>query len=316
MSVAAPIELSQMKTLAELSGEARAILRDMEQLERAPALKKEQDYIGRQGYATGFLEAFDVPVPQPTGVRHCDAAPLLNGAGTELQYEHFSVVMSKSRRLALYVACNLDGKRSVKIRRGKDRWSLDPRIDAHYQCGEELYAGNDLDRGHLVRREDPVWGNKKEAALANEDTFHFTNCSPQHEQFNQRTWLGLEDYILQNSRAHQLKVTVFTGPIFRDDDPDYRGVLLPREYWKVVAVISEGRKSATAYMISQSELLEHLRAFGFGRYKTYQVSIRQVEELANLDFGTLKQYDGFTTEEGRTRRALQAEIRSWEDIRV
>jgi endonuclease G len=316
MIITHPTELEQMKTLGELAEQARAILRDMEEAELAPMVRAVHDYAGRKGYSAQFLHGFEVPHPKPTGVREQDVASLLNGSGTELKYEHFSVKMSKSRRLALYVACNIDGRLSQKIKRGKDRWSLDPRMAQEYQVGEDLYAGNELDRGHLVRREDPIWGQKHEAAIANEDTFHFTNCSPQHEKFNQKTWLGLEDYILQNSRAHKLKVTVFTGPIFRDDDPEYRGVRLPREYWKVVAVISDGRKSATAYMISQSELLEHLRAFGFGRYKTYQVSIGQIERLANLDFGPLKQYDGFTTEEGRTRRAMRAEIRSWEDIRI
>ncbi|CAI4033570.1 hypothetical protein DNFV4_04011 [Nitrospira tepida] len=311
-----PTELEQMKTLGELAEQARAILRDMEEADRAPIVRTVRDYAGRTGYSAQFLHGFAVPHPTPTGVRACDVAPLLNGCGTELKYEHFSVVMSKSRRLALYVACNIDGRRSQKIKRGQDRWSLDPRMDREYQIGEDLYARNELDRGHLVRREDPVWGQTHEAAVANEDTFHFTNCSPQHEKFNQKTWLGLEDYILQNSRAHKLKVTVFTGPILRDDDPEYRGVRLPREYWKVIAVISDGRKSATAYMISQSELLEQLRVFGFGRYKTYQVSIGQIEYLTNLDFGPLKHYDGFTTEEGRTRRAMRAEIRSWEDIRI
>ncbi|MGE3154240.1 MAG: DNA/RNA non-specific endonuclease [Nitrospiraceae bacterium] len=311
-----PTELEQMKTLGELTEQARAILRDMEEADRAPIERTVHDYAGRTGYSAQFLHAFEVPHPTPTGVRARDVAPLLSGSGTELKYEHFSVVISKSRRLALYVACNIDGKRSQKIKRGRDRWSFDPRMDRRYQVGEDLYAGNELDRGHLVRREDPVWGQKDEAAIANDDTFHYTNCSPQHEKFNQQTWLGLEDYILQNSRAHKLRVTVFTGPIFRDDDPEYRGVRLPREYWKVVAVVSDGRNSATAYMISQSELLEQLRAFGFGRYKTYQVSIGQIERLANLDFGLLRQFDGFTTEEGRTRRAMRTEIRSWKDIRI
>lgn len=316
MLVAAPIEFSQMKTLRELSGKAETTLQRMRARESAPLLRTVIDYEGRQGYSRTFLEDFEVPHPRLTGVREDDAAPLSDDSGTELKYQHFSVVMSKSRRLALYVACNINGGCSKRIRRGKDRWSLDPRMDEQYQIGEELYADNKLDRGHLVRREDPVWGEKKEAAIANQDTFHFTNCSPQHAQFNQRTWLGLEDYILQNSRAHQLHVTVFTGPVFRDDDPEYRGVQLPREYWKVVAVRTEGRHSATAYMISQSELLETLRAFGFGRYKTYQVSLGQIEQLTNLDFGELRQFDGYTTEERRTLRPMRTELHTWEDIRI
>jgi endonuclease G len=316
MLVVAPIEFSPMKTLRELSGKVDTTFQRMIDRESAPMMRAVIDYEGRQGYSTTLLEDFEVPYPVLTGIRQDDAAPLLDDSGTELTYQHFSIVMSKSRRLALYVACNINGRQSKKIRRGKDRWSLDPRMEEQFQVGEELYADNELDRGHLVRREDPVWGEKKEAAIANQDTFHFTNCSPQHAQFNQRTWLGLEDHILQNSRAHELNVTVFTGPVFRDDDPEYRGVQLPREYWKIVAVRTEGRSSATAYMISQSELLETLRAFGFGRYKTYQVSIGQIEQLTNLDFGELRQFDGFTTEERRTLHPMRAEIRTWEDIRI
>lgn len=45
--------------------------------------------------------------------------------------------------------------------------------------GLQLYLNNDLDRGHLVRRLDRIWGNNFKDT--NEDIFHFTNCSPQHK---------------------------------------------------------------------------------------------------------------------------------------
>jgi endonuclease G len=34
-----------------------------------------------------------------------------------------------------------------------------------------------------------------------DDTFHFTNCCPQHERFNQgkNLWAGLEDYLLNRA---------------------------------------------------------------------------------------------------------------------
>jgi endonuclease G len=178
----------------------------------------------------------------------------VEGSGDRLDYQHFSIVMSKSRRIAMFVACNIDGSTSKTIDRGDDKWAYDGRIPLDAQIGEELYADNDLDRGHLVRREDPNWGTDESAAVANEDTFHFTNCSPQMGAFNQRTWLGLENYILQNTRRWQDRVTVFTGPVFRDDDPVYRGIRIPVAYWKVVAFVhDDGRPSATAYVIDQSK---------------------------------------------------------------
>jgi endonuclease G len=60
--------------------------------------------------------------------------------------------MSRSRRMAMFVGVNIDGATSVKIERSKDKWFYDGRIPVEQQIGEELYAGNLLDRGHLVRR--------------------------------------------------------------------------------------------------------------------------------------------------------------------
>jgi endonuclease G len=69
-------------------------------------------------------------------------------------------------------------------------------------------------------------------------------------------------------------------------------------------------------MVSQGKLIEDLE-FVFGRYKTYQVAIAEVQELAGLDFGDLSRFDGFSNgnvpEGSRWRRE---ELRSWEAIRI
>jgi endonuclease G len=273
------------------------------------------DLAGRRGYRRDFLNGWPIGLPLATGEREPDMRKLRRGGrGVVLKYRNFSVVMSTSRRIALYTACNIDGRASKKIKRDSDAWYYDERIERAHQAGNELYRDNELDRGHLVRREDPVWG--AQASLANDDSFHFTNCSPQHSGMNQKTWLGLEDYILQNARVHRLRICVFTGPVLRDDDMVYRDVKIPKEYWKVVAFRTDDRPSATAYMVSQGKLIEDLE-FVFGRYKTYQVAVAEVEELAGLDFGELRRFDGFSNEavlEGRRWR--REELRSWEAIRI
>ena len=275
----------------------------------------DEELADREGYDRAFLAGFAVDLPNPVGARSGDEAPLLDGSGYVLHYEHFSLAMSKSRRVAMFTACNIDGAKSTKIHRDRDVWAYDGRVDTRYQVGEDLYAGNRLDRGHLVRREDPVWG--RTAQIANDDTFHFTNCSPQYDQFNQQLWLGLENYLLKNSRAHRLQISVFTGPVFRSDDMTYRGVQIPREYWKVVCLVTaDQRASATAYKISQDDLLAEGLAFVFGKYKTYQVSVRHVEKLASLDFSSLRDHDGFSTHETMTAGELVRELTDWRDIMI
>ena len=198
--------------------------------------------------------------------------------------------MSKSRRLSFFTAVNIDGNQSRSVDRINDRWYFDPRIDRKYQSGSELYSNNDLDRGHLIRRLDPVWGQLAEEA--NEDTFHFTNCSPQHKNLNQITWLELEDYILKNADRFDLKVSVFTGPVFREDDMLYRNEFqIPAEFWKVVVIVKDDNElSATAYLQTQKNLIEDLK-FAYGEYKTYQIPIVKIEALTKLDFGILRFHD-------------------------
>lgn len=242
-----------------------------------------------KGYETNFLGiTVDLPALSPQQIS--DAAPRLDGRGHLLEYVHFSVVMSMKRRLAFFTAVNIDGRKTKTIKRDRDVWYFDPRIAREHQAGVELYERNDLDQGHLVRRNDPVWG--RPAATANEDTFHFTNCAPQHKHLNRRTWLGLEDYILKNADNFDLKVSVFTGPVFRADDMTYRGEYqLPAEFWKVVVMRKTDRSlSATAYLQTQKNLLEDLE-FAYGAYRTYQVPVARIEAITGLDFGPLRDHD-------------------------
>ncbi|MGP1598574.1 DNA/RNA non-specific endonuclease [Peptoanaerobacter stomatis] len=242
------------------------------------------------GYDSTFLGLdYKVELPGLSEEMKKDVSYMDNGSYV-LDYTHFSIVMCRSRCLAYFTAVNIDGNQAKNIKRSGDSWNFDPRIPKDAQYGDELYAKNDLDRGHLVRRLDPVWGDK--AIQANNDTFHFTNSSPQHKNLNQKIWLDLENYILKNAQNHNLKVSVFTGPVFRSDDMIYRGKFkIPAEFWKVAVMIKDdGKMSATAYLQTQKNMIENLE-FAYGEYKTYQVPVARIEEITGLDFGELSQYD-------------------------
>lgn len=278
-----------------------------------PRISEPSLFEGREGFDQKHV-GFDVELPVPKGRLKQDVLPVGGDASGRLDYQHFSVVMSGSRRVAMFVAVNIEGARSASIPRSKDTWYLDGRIPVEAQIGEELYVGNRLDRGHLVRREDPNWG--ADARVANADTFHFTNCCPQMDIVNQKTWLGLENYILRNARAWKERCTVFTGPVLGKNDVKYRGVLIPKAFWKVVAFLTDdGEPAATAYVVEQKEELKELEA-AFGAYKTYQRSIKFIQALTGLSFGELSKYDGFSNEEVATETTIAAELRSPADIRL
>ena len=261
--------------------------------------RRPDDYSDRIGYVPTFLGsgAMQVPLPKLAPAQVAKAAVVNDRAKGDdrfiLPYTHFSVVMNGERKMPFFTAVNIDGTQLVRIVREGDRWLLDPRISTDFQVGNEVYSNNDLDKGHMVRRLDPVWGTRSVAAVANDDTFHYTNACPQHKDLNRKEWSDLEDYILDNAKPHQLRVCVFTGPVLRPSDRPYRDlVLLPEDFWKVAVIIraDTGKMSATGYVLSQKDMISGLE-FAFGAFRTYQVSLRSIERMTGLDFGKLKAAD-------------------------
>lgn len=257
-----------------------------------PALDTEAQAITGRGFEIGFL-AKKIALPK---IKNESRGKILETGfpNNLLNYTHFSILMNKDRRLCYYTAVNIDGTSLKNIVRKGDKWSYDTRIDTKFQIGNELYKSNNIDRGHMVRRLDAVWGTKAEARIANEDTFYYTNACPQHANLNQGEWNDLEEYILGNAGVHDLKVSVFTGPVFRNSDAAYRGVKIPVEFWKVVAFVREDTDelSVTGYLLSQKEEMDNLEeVFVYGEFRTYQVPVSKIEGLTNISFGTFKKYD-------------------------
>lgn len=226
----------------------------------------------------------------------------------------------------------------------REPWFEDPRVDDGEETNDDLYLKQTIDgrfpgqlrifeRGHLTRRQDPAWGSDEDALAADADTFHFTNCTPQIGFFNEGKskrgeearrgkaasgtlhWRAIEDYVLENAKAQDLRVSVFTGPVLNDDDdipwredviPDFK---VPREFWKVVLRVENGELLATALCADQSPLIDELpeaRRLGFrdlSKVKKYQISIEKLQEKTGLDFGdAVRRADTFVPgPEGRSQ---------------
>jgi endonuclease G len=294
IEVGEPYPDSSASPPAKLPGEADLVDDDEVFTEAVPA-----DYRDREGYQADFLgDGAEVPLPRVTKGAS-DVLTYSDQGATKrvLPYEHFSVLMSRSRRMCRYSAVNIDGKRSKsKPRVG---WRTDPRIPADAQIRKECYGDPPkFSRGHMTRREDPVWGTDGSATKGNADSMHVTNAVPQMQPFNAGIWLELENYALQNARKDDMKISVFTGPFLSSDDPVMFGVMIPLEFWKVIAFIHDetGELCATGYTMSQQDFLSE-EEFVFGRHKTNQASIASIEERAGLSFGNLAELDPFEEEE-------------------
>lgn len=262
------------------------------------------DYADRVGYAESFLgpeKRVKVKLPALTPSRKKNVTSV-TGAKRHgvLDYTNFSVCMNRERRLCFYAVVNIDGNHLRRVARSSS-WVIDPRVLEAGQAGPAIYAGNDLDRGHMVRRLDPVWGTVAIATRANRDTFHFTNACPQVHRFNDGVWGQLEDHLLNNAGAEKCRLTVFTGPIFGKKDRVYRGIQLPERFWKVATIVKDGSLVAAGFMLSQAKDLETITGFALGEGRTEQVAIAEIEQLTGLRWPELRAVDTFRGRQGLHR---------------
>ena len=290
--------------------------------------RKSADHLaGRKGYDPAFLvpeaakptirDRLTVKLPRLPEFLIEDTARLTGKPNEyELTYTHFSIVMSKSRGLAVLTACNIDGGQMYRLGR-KDRnpdapaknvvpeaaadiWFYDPRLPDSQQIGPDLLDRTTFEYGHIVRRLDPVWGDAADPRtprIANDDTFFMTNCSPQEKHFHRErengdgNWSALEDVILNEVNLKDIRASVFTGPVLDPRDPTILGVKVPRAFWKIVAYADEGRLKAHGFMLWQDREVaevdaQHERALTFTAAKR-PVAIREIGRLTSLDFGSL-----------------------------
>ncbi|MBN9416293.1 MAG: DNA/RNA non-specific endonuclease [Candidatus Eremiobacteraeota bacterium] len=256
-----------------------------------------RDFPNREGYQANFL-GVNLPLPTLDPELEAKAATLKDDPSShELKYTHFSVIQHKERRTPLLTAVNVDGSQYVEHERD-GKWVFDSRIDRKYQLGNEVYSNNSIDKGHMVRRRDPMWGPDGEKGQ--DDTFVYTNASLQHSELNQKNWLDLENHVLNGAINDHKKITVFTGPVLLEDDPkfDNKGKVdpptqMPRAFYKVaVEPDGKGGLQGAAYVMHQDDLIgkegnggqNHVELTNFDQFR---VTIKQLEDLTHINFGDI-----------------------------
>lgn len=261
----------------------------------------DRDYRSRSGFSTRFL-GVSTPLLRVRDTKL--VAPMLDGRKT-IPYEHFSLALHRTRKLAIYVAANVDGSTAAmrpepgrKYTRkdltglgdnDQEKWVLDPRVSPEFQVPDSFYTKDNgtFDKGHLVRREDVCFGiSFAQVQRANGDTFHVTNCSPQRGNYNRSNlggiWGGLENFI--GAQADDEKYCIFAGPVLAADDPVFKGstVQIPRRFWKVVCAVKNGRLQVFAFLLAQDLKGVPVEFQVDAKWKRSQVKLKKLEEVIGL----------------------------------
>jgi endonuclease G len=218
-----------------------------------------------------------------------------------------------SSKFARWVAWNIDGTSTKRLSRNGIPFIKDPDVPTEYQVGNELYVNNDLDRGHIARRQDLLWGSMEDARRANVDSFFYTNMTPQHKAFNQSgsggIWGSLENAIYEDPEVYELRLSLLGGPVLRDDDREYRGVKVPKDFWKVIYFreSEDGPLRVKAYMLTQRDLLNDLEALELPEFQVYEVSLQDLSGHINLQLP-----GGSVPESGARRRRHRTQAEALE----
>lgn len=242
-------------------------------------------------YNPSFLNDFIVPLPTLDG--RLERVAYLNG--TPIEHSRFSFVFHSQRDMAIYVAHHLDGDSLIEegeIPR-KDQFRLDPKVPKVMQIDNDRgYVNNPWERGHLASRRAMHWGEREAAELADRESFFWTNIAPQHERLQDTAWTPIEEWLLNFADDNNKRASIFVGPIFGEDDATLINkegeapIQIPAGFWKIVALVCEGKLRATGFIVWQRDYNSHQPA-AFTPFLE-QVRISTIEFLTQLQFGDLR----------------------------
>lgn len=263
----------------------------------------ELDFSDCDGFQEDFMNTL-IPLPLPTPALRSKLAFLIESPSAYvLKYHHISTYLHAVRRVPALSAINVHAKfrHAVLDDEGsrQDKWFRDNRIDYDVQLNDAFYLKSGFDKGHLSRREDAEWGNTvAKAKLAADLTCSYANAIPQVPALNRNRfgyhglWGQLEEKLLEqgieNESGKSARICVFSGPLFKNDDPVFKGVQVALSFFKVVVWYDgTGTLRATGFKLTQEDLVGEI-AFEVLRFdtvfKTYQWPISRIEDATGITF--------------------------------
>lgn len=209
-------------------------------------------------YNPNFIEGYTIDFPKLSN----SVKSSCYDSGRVIEHTYFALVFNVERNLAHYTAHNIDGATmhpEGDIPR-KDDFREDPKIPANIQIDDRRgYKNNPWDRGHMVRRRSLHWGDRETAVRADNESFYWSNISPQHTRLHATAWGSIEDWMLDFTEDNKKQSAVFTGPIFTPYDPEHQNFpdqppyRIPAGFWKIIAIESDSKLKAASFLVWQRD---------------------------------------------------------------
>ena len=215
---------------------------------------------------------------------------------------NYALEWVEDKRHAAWVAFSFDAETSQKnVNRSDDAWMSDPLVPTSPE--ESDHKSDGFDKGHLCASEDRVYNR-----TANEQTFYYTNISPQMNSFNGGYWITFEKllqswarsgnyehiYVAKGGTMNNL-LTDFTGtqeaadgrlPQTDANGLTRHGLACPAYYFMAILAQEGNNYQAIGFLV------EHKDDYGYSNNhqapvdvtQAHALSIDELEEETGLDF--------------------------------
>jgi len=147
-----------------------------------------------------------------------------------IKNKNYTSVFSKSKKYPLMVEWWLTKQKvacAVPLKR-KDNFKPDPKLLKETDLAKD-YVGSGYDRGHMM----PAADNLCQTQLELNESFYFSNMSPQHHSLNAGDWKSVEMWSRDISKTHD-SVHIWAGNI--GEIKKIGSVSVPETCWKLVHI--------------------------------------------------------------------------------
>ncbi len=247
------------------------------------------------GYDNVSVTGYEIPHLNNQNV-YADHYVTMDG----VQILNYALEWDNTKRHANWVAFTFDTTTSADNVKRTDAWSVDPKLPAEMQVQESDHKNDGFDKGHLCASEDRVYLKE-----ANEQTFYYSNMSPQLNDFNGGFWGKLEArvqtwgrstadgvydkvYVTKGGTLNKLlknfKGTTVNGGTPTTDANGFtiHGLACPEYYFMAVLSQKDDVFHAIAFLVPHKEGMT--RNPSSDELKKYVVSVDKLEEETGIDF--------------------------------
>jgi len=183
----------------------------------------------------------------------------------------YALLYNEEHEQANWVAYELTKEETFSKYKRSNNFLEDPKVQTG-TAKDADYSKSGYDRGHLAPAADMGWSE-----IAMEESFYYSNISPQKPGFNRGIWKKLEEKV-RNWAIENNTIYIVTGPILTSGLSTIgpNKVSIPKYYYKVILDYSQPQIKGIGFILPNESSDKPLQ--------NYAVTIDSVEKFSGLDF--------------------------------